>query len=206
MARAKCPNKSHENYKLMVRLFGGQKALLLYDRNGEDIPTKRQIMEVFKDKTGDELSSYNNPEVWDIENAEDLVERWRTDENGKRVKVYKRFMPFKAKKIAASLEKKYPNAVFDIVDVYTSEKANTRVRVGTPFIVTEPEIGRFRELDVKSKQYQQLRSQIESSYEERAKEYDYINKQGELKVKKVLKDVVKQSKSPFFTKCSKSNT
>ena len=59
---AKCPSKSHPDYKLMVELFGEDNALYLYDAFDQNIPNREQIAKIYKQNYGKELP-VNNTEV-----------------------------------------------------------------------------------------------------------------------------------------------
>lgn len=176
MSLARCPNKSHEDYKLLVRLFGENKALDIYDRNNKEIPTRQEILDGFRRshfnkvyKTGkitqdykyyinrigeqEELTSEHNPITWAIENREDLIERFRTDEKtGKRTKIYRAFLPNKAVSLAKELKEVYSFATFTPYRFDTTDKANHRVRVSTPYSVPEYE---SRTIDQRTEPIQQ---------------------------------------------------
>lgn len=128
---ARCPNKSHSDYKLMVRLFGEDAALFYYDSLG-DIPTTDVIAGIYELEKGVALTDTNNPEVWDIEDSEDLIGKWRTDKQGKKQPVRRSFNPYKAKALAKQLREKYPQASISTVKFETASISNSKIKVSVP--------------------------------------------------------------------------
>ncbi len=182
----KCPNVSHPDWELSVRLFGLDHTLYLYDALGERVPNRYELAQVYKREKRDELSAINNPEVWDIEASEDLVSRWRTDKTGKRIPVKRTFTSYKADALIKQFRIKYPQAAFSTYKVETPSRANTRIRVSVPFDVAEPlyeqrEPGKAKEA-------------IDFMTEMLGK-YSGLEKDGELNSKIILRDILNRSQS-----------
>lgn len=134
----KCPNISHPDWELSVRLFGLDHTLYYYDALGEVVPNKYQLAQLFKQRKGDELNEFNNPEVWDIEASEDLIARWRTTAQGRHIPVKRAFTNYKASALIKQFRNKYPEATFSTFKFETPSKANTRIRVSVAFDTIEP--------------------------------------------------------------------
>jgi hypothetical protein len=146
----RCPNKQHESWKKLVSEFGETRAYLAYIRNKEDIPSvdqARLLLDIttevdkynnqyYTDKAGNKilLTDDNNRQVWTIENSEDLIEKWETEDNGAKKKIYRKYTYKKADNLVKQLRTKYPSARFSIIKVDNREnpRLNSRIKVIIP--------------------------------------------------------------------------
>jgi hypothetical protein len=126
-----CPNKKHPDWQYAVDKLGKEVTLTAYDFFGGRIPTEKEVNAMERGAT---LNAYNNQSVWDIEAAENLIERWRTVE-GRSEPVKRRFTDNRLLNRLATLNKKYGKA-------FTFEKGNANnkgitIRVTDNSVISE---------------------------------------------------------------------
>lgn len=68
----------------------------------------------------DEINDFNNPYVWDFEKKHELIKKWNTLPDGKKVKVYNSYSYAKARKLLA--EARQDGLMGTIKQVYSSNK------------------------------------------------------------------------------------